>query len=103
MNSLAKAIRERRESKGWSILHLSYVSGVSTAHLARIEREERFPSGRTLRKLAEPLGFTETELLKLAGFMSRDDSDDRKDRFKKEIKEEIAQTLVSLHKKIDSF
>jgi transcriptional regulator with XRE-family HTH domain len=43
---------------------------VSSSHLGRIERGERFPSARILRKIAKPLGFDEDELFTLAGFLS---------------------------------
>ena len=102
-SNLGEALKRQRRLKGLTLKELSLESGVSVSHLARIERGERFPSGRILRKLAEPLGLEETEILKLAGFLSRDDSDDRLDRFKEEIKREIADTLVKLHKKIDSW
>ncbi len=100
---LGRVIKERRKAKKLTLRQLSAESGISSAHIARIERGERFPSGRILRRLAGPLGFAESELLKIAGFMSRDESDDRIDRLKEEIKREIADTLISLHKKIDSF
>ncbi len=45
-------------------------SGVSSSHLGRIERGERFPSARILRKIAKPLGFDEDELFTLAGYLS---------------------------------
>lgn len=43
---------------------------VSPSHLGRIERGERFPSARILRKIAKPLGFEEDELFTLAGYLS---------------------------------
>ncbi len=49
---------------------LAAASGVSPSHLGRIERGERFPSARILRKIAKPLGFDEDELFTLAGFLS---------------------------------
>lgn len=49
-------------------------SGVSASHLGRIERGERFPSGRILRRLAKPLSFEENELFALAGYLSPRDS-----------------------------
>ena len=45
-------------------------TGVSSSHLGRIERGERFPSARILRKIARPLAFDEDELFTLAGFLS---------------------------------
>ncbi len=46
------------------------MAGVSSSHLGRIERSERFPSARILRKIAKPLGFEEDELFALAGYLS---------------------------------
>jgi len=43
---------------------------VSPSHLGRIERGERFPSARILRKIAKPLGFEEDELFTIAGYLS---------------------------------
>lgn len=43
---------------------------VSPSHLGRIERGERFPSARILRKIAKPLGFQEDEIFTLAGYLS---------------------------------
>lgn len=101
-SNLGEALKKQRISKGLTLKELNLESGVSMSHLYRIEGGKRFPSGRILRKLAEPLGLEETEILKMAGFLSRDDRDERLERLKEEIKREIADTLVSLHKKIDS-
>ena len=49
---------------------VSEKSGVSASHLSRIEHGDRFPSASVLRRLAEPLGFEETELMMLAGYLS---------------------------------
>jgi len=80
-NKLGTMLRERREEKGLSQVKLGKLSGLHHAHIARIERGERFPKGSTLRKLAEPLGFSEFELCKLAGFISQD-AVDRVDKVK---------------------
>jgi len=53
-----------------TLRQLSARSGVSVSHLARIESGSRFPSATVLAKIAKPLGFTESELLVLAGYMS---------------------------------
>ncbi|MBA7563938.1 hypothetical protein ES708_05600 [subsurface metagenome] len=45
-------------------------SGVSASYLSYVERGERFPSATVLRKIAQPLGFGDVEILTLAGFMS---------------------------------
>ena len=55
-------------------------SGVSASHLGRIERGERFPSAHTLQKIAQPLGFEESELFTLAGFLSPIPSVDTKEK-----------------------
>lgn len=73
-NNLGKVLQGRRKSKELTLRQASISSGVSVAHIGRIERGERFPSARILRKLANPLDFSEVELLKLAGFMSQDGS-----------------------------
>ena len=53
-----------------TLQELAAKSGVSSSHLGRIERGERFPSARTLRRIAKPLGFEEDELFTLAGYLS---------------------------------
>lgn len=101
-NSLQAVLKERRKARGLTLRQLSAESGISVAHLARIERKERFPSGHILRKLAVPLDFSEVELLKLAGYLSRDDSGKRLSAFKREIKAEILDTMVTLYRKVDT-
>jgi len=100
-NNLGLILRARRKEKGLTLKQFSELSGLHTSHIGRIERGERFPTGRTLKKLAEPLGFSELELCKLAGFIPRDAADDRLDRFKKSVKKEIIETLVNLGERID--
>jgi len=51
------------------------LSGVSSSHLRRIERGERFPSAAILRKIAKPLGFSESELLSLADYLPPESSE----------------------------
>ena len=53
-----------------TLQELSAMSGVSPSHLGRIERGERFPSARILRKIAGGLRFEENELFALAGYLS---------------------------------
>ena len=53
-----------------TLQELTAKSGVSSSHLGRIERGERFPSASILRKIANPLGFEENELFTLAGYLS---------------------------------
>lgn len=72
---LGETIKERRKSKGWNLADLAKSSGVSLCHIGRIEDGTRFPSAKVLKKLAGPLGFSEIELFKLAGFLSSDGSE----------------------------
>jgi transcriptional regulator with XRE-family HTH domain len=69
-NDLGKIIKQQRITAPLTLQELAAVSGVSSSHLGRIERGERFPSARILRKIAKPLGFGEDELFTLAGFLS---------------------------------
>ncbi len=69
-NNLGKIIKQQRITVPLTLQELAAESGVSSSHLGRIERGERFPSARILRKIAKPLGFDEDELFTLAGFLS---------------------------------
>ena len=69
-NDLGKIIKQQRITVPLTLQELAATSGVSSSHLGRIERGERFPSARILRKIAKPLGFDEDELFTLAGFLS---------------------------------
>jgi len=69
-NDLGKILKQQRITVPLTLQELAAVSGVSSSHLGRIERGERFPSARILRKIAKHLGFNEDELFTLAGFLS---------------------------------
>ncbi|MBA7715326.1 hypothetical protein ES703_124367 [subsurface metagenome] len=69
-NDLGKILKQQRITVPLTLQELAAVSSVSSSHLGRIERGERFPSARILRKIAKPLGFDEDELFTLAGFLS---------------------------------
>jgi transcriptional regulator with XRE-family HTH domain len=69
-NDLGKILKQQRITVPLTLQELAAESGVSSSHLGRIERGERFPSARILRKIARPLGFDEDELFTLAGFLS---------------------------------
>lgn len=100
-NNLGIILKARRKEKGLTLKQLVSLSGVSMTEISRVELGERSPKGHILRKLAKPLGFSEIELCKLAGFIPRDAADDRLDRFKKSVKKEIIETLVNLGERID--
>ena len=69
-SDLGKILKQQRITVPLTLQELAAASGVSSSHLGRIERNERFPSARILRKIAKPLGFDEDELFTLAGFLS---------------------------------
>ena len=69
-------IKQLRVAVPLTLRGLAVTSDVSVSHLARIERGERFPSARILRRIAKPLGFDENELFTLAGLLSSTPSDD---------------------------
>ena len=64
---LATILKRQRLSIRITLRELSVRSGVSASHLDRIERGERFPSARVLRKISGPLGYEENDLFMLAG------------------------------------
>jgi transcriptional regulator with XRE-family HTH domain len=68
-NSLGGMIKRQRLMKGLTLRELSELSGVSVSHLGRVERGERFPAARILRKIAGPLGIREEELFIFAEYL----------------------------------
>jgi len=69
-SDLGKVLKQRRVMIPLTLSELSAAAGVSSSHLGRIERGERFPSGQILRRLAKPLGFEEGELLTFGDYLS---------------------------------
>ena len=69
-SNLGTIIKQQRLLSRLTLANLSKASEVSSSHLARVERGERFPSARILRRIAIHLGFNEGELLTLAGYLS---------------------------------
>jgi len=70
LNNLGKILKQQRVMIPLTLGELAASAGVSASHLGRIERGERFPSARVLRRLAKPLGFEESELFTLANYLS---------------------------------
>jgi len=68
--NLSRILRQQRLMTPLTLRELAAISGVSSSHLGRVERGERFPSASILRKIAKPLGFEESELFALAGYLS---------------------------------
>ena len=67
---LGGIIKQQRVTVLLTVQELAARSAVSSSQLGLIERGERFPSARILRKIATPLGFDEDELFTLAGYLS---------------------------------
>lgn len=101
MNELGEKLKGYRERQGLTLGELGKASGVASSHLGRVERGEREPSAAILQRLAEPLGCTEVELLKLGGFLSPDATDDRLARFKEAVRKEVTGTMTELLKRVD--
>ena len=72
--ALSEILKQRRVTIPLTLQELANASGVSPSYLGRIERGERFPSARILRKIAKPLNFDEDELFTLAGYLSKQPS-----------------------------
>lgn len=86
--NISQIIRERRKSIPLSLNQLSRLSGVSVAHLGRIEQGQRQPSTRTLQKIAKHLGFDLYELLVIAGHLFPDPSmfsEEQRDKLRVEL------------------
>lgn len=69
-NDLGRILKQRRVTIPLTLRELAHAAGVSPSHLGRIERGNRFPSARILRKIAQPLSLDEHELFALAGYLS---------------------------------
>jgi len=95
--SVANIIREQRKSVPLSLNQLSRLSGVSVAHLGRIEQGLRKPSPRTLQKVAKPLGFDLDELFVMAGFLSS-----KRASFSEEERDKLRTELNTLSKRVPS-
>ncbi len=74
-SKIGELIKQKRKSIPLTLNELSSTSGVSQSHIGRIERGERLPSARVLRKIAGPLGFKTEELFMIAGFLTASTSD----------------------------
>jgi len=68
--NLGGILKQRRVMIPLTLRELAAISSISSSHLGRIERGERFPSASILQKIAKPLGFEESELFTLAGYLS---------------------------------
>ena len=92
-NDLGKILKQRRDMVPLSLSELARASGVSTSHLARMERGERFPSATILRKIARPLGFSEAELFMHAGFLPSETSTEESETQFRRLEPHVARVL----------
>ena len=79
---IGKILAQRRKQSSLTMRDVAIRSGVSTSHLSRIEHGDRFPSASVLRRLAAPLGFQETELMMIVGYLSPLKQDDNGENVK---------------------
>jgi len=69
-SDLGRILKQRRVMIPLTLGELAASADVSSSHLSRIERGERYPSARILRRLARPLNFEQAELMSMAGYLS---------------------------------
>lgn len=74
-SNLGRILKQRRITIPLTLRQVAKMSGISSSHLGRIERGERFPSAHILRRIARPLGFDEGQLFTLAGYLSSGPAD----------------------------
>ena len=95
--NITRIIREQRKKLSLSLNQLSKLSGVSVAHIGRIETGRRVPSTRILQKLAGPLGFDLYELFVMAGHLKSNNT-----IFSEEEREKLRSELNTLSKRVAS-
>ena len=61
-------LRNLRKAQGFTIADIAEASGISTAVISRIERNQAVPELDTLSRLGKAFGITATDLLSLAEF-----------------------------------
>jgi transcriptional regulator with XRE-family HTH domain len=62
--TLGRRVRRLRIERGWSLRDLAERTGLSYAHLAKMERDEvPFPGYRTVEALAESLGISKERMM----------------------------------------
>jgi len=93
-NELGKILKRQRNAMELTLRELAATSGISSSHLGRIERGERFPSAHILRKLSKPFGFEENELFTLAGYLSRQDSTAESETYTGRLDPYVARVLA---------
>ena len=99
--NLGSLIRQQRIRIGLTLTALATKSGVSSAHLSRIEKAQRYPSVNVLRKIAKPLGLNERELFSLAGYLPSEhpvSPDQEKHRLLAELDILLNRVIADMHR-----
>jgi len=73
--NIGRIIKQQRVNIPMTLQKLAAAADVSPSYLGRIERGDRIPSARILRRIARPLNFNEDELFILAGYLNAGDGD----------------------------
>jgi len=92
-NNLGKMLKLRRVMIPMTLQELARASDISPSHLGRIERGERYPSARILRRIAKPLGCSESELFSQAGFLSPPGAESEGERDARQLDPYVAAVL----------
>ena len=101
-DNLGEYLKARRVGKRLTLVQLSELTDVDTSYLGRIETGKRFPSANVLQKIAEPLGYGDAEILKLAGYLSPDRTDERVTEIKEALKGEVKTAMSNLLERVDT-
>jgi transcriptional regulator with XRE-family HTH domain len=64
--ALSVRLRQLRAQRGWTLMALAQVSGVSRAMISRIERGEASPTAAVIERLATAFGLSMSQLLSAA-------------------------------------
>ena len=102
--NIGKIIRQRRKSIPLTLKQLSQMSGVSIAHLGRIENGQRSPSPYTLQLIFKPLGFDLFELLGIAGYLSPEQSvlsEEQRDKLRAELNKLTERVEIDFNRIMD--
>ena len=102
--NIGKIIRQQRISIPLTLKQLSQMSGVSIAHLGRIENGQRSPSPYTLQLIFKPLGFDLFELLVIAGYLSPEQSvlsEEQRDKLRAELNKLTERVEIDFNRIMD--
>ena len=73
-DEIGRLIKQQRIFLGLTRAKLGEMAGLSSSVICRVERGERFPTARTLHKLAKVLDISEVELFIRADYLSEPES-----------------------------